>query len=91
MIATTTLSPDPVEPKIRSHKVFLKNVELMGKIMTDQTGRFPVTSSHGRKYLMFLFDHERNATLVEPLKSRSAQELDRAYKVLHANLCDRGL
>ena len=88
---TTTLSPDPVEPQIRSHKVFLKTFELTGKFSTDQTGRFPVTSSRGSKYLMVLFDHDSNAILVGPLKSRSAQELVRAYEVLHAHLCDHGL
>ena len=40
---------------------------------------------------MVLFDHESNDILVKSLKLRSAQELGRAYKVLHAHLCDRGL
>ena len=91
MILTTTLPPDLGEPQIISHKVFLRNVKLTGKISTDQTGRFPMTSIRGNNNIMLLFDHDRNAILVEPLKSCSAQELGRAYKVLHAHLCDRGL
>ena len=46
-------------------------MEITGKIYTDQTGRFPVTSSKGSKYLMVLYDYDSNAILSEPLKSRS--------------------
>ena len=61
---TTTLAPYPVEPQIRSHKVFLKTIKLTGNFSTDQTGSFPVMSSRGSKYLIVLFDHYRNAILV---------------------------
>ena len=88
---TTSLAPDPVEPQSRSHKVFPKTVERTGNFLTDQTGRFCVTSSSGSKYLLVFFYHDRNDILVKPLKSCSAKELGRAYKVLHAHLCDRGL
>ena len=54
----------------------------------DHTGRLPVTSIRGSKYIMVLFDHDSNAILVEPLKSRSAQEIGRTYEVLHAHICD---
>ena len=57
----------------------------------DQTCHFPVTSSRGSKYLMVLFDHDSNAILVKPLKSRISQELGRAYEVLHTHLCDCGI
>ena len=65
---TTNLAPDPVETQIRSHRVFLKTTELTEKISMNQTGRFPMTSSCYRKYIMVLFDHDINVILVEPLK-----------------------
>ena len=37
---------------------YLQTVNFTGKVSTDQTGRFLVTSSHGSKYLMVLYDHE---------------------------------
>ena len=71
--------------------MFVETVELTGKVSTDQTGRFPVTSSRGSKYLMVLYDHGSNAIIPEPIKSRSEADLIRAYSVLHAKLTNRGL
>ena len=67
---TTNMAPDPVQPQIRSHKVFLKIVEITGIISTDQTSRFSVTSRCSNKYLMVLFEYDRNAILVKPLQVR---------------------
>jgi hypothetical protein len=72
-----------------THLVFA-TIEETGKIYTDQTGRFPVTSSRGTKYVMVLYDYDSNAVLTEPLKNRTGQELFRAYTTLHQYLCQRG-
>jgi hypothetical protein len=42
-----------------------------GQIYTDQTGRFPVVSSKGNKYIMILCDYDSNAILAQPIKDRS--------------------
>ena len=78
-------------PPARSHQVFVETVELTGKVSTDQTGRFPVTSSRGSKYLMALYEHDSNAIIPDPIKSRSEAELIRAYSVLHYKLTNQGL
>ena len=65
-------------------------LELSGKIFTDQTGKFPITSSKGSKYVMVLFAHDINAILAEPMKNRSQEEIMRATKKLHEYLTDRG-
>ena len=70
---------------------FLKSIEVTGNISTDQTGRFPVTSSRGSKYRIVLYDHDSNAIIAEPLKLRSEHELIRAYSALHTHLSNRGL
>ena len=77
-------------PPALFHQVFVETVELTGKVSTDQTCRFPVTSSCGSKYLMVFYDHDSNAIIPEPIKSRSEAELIRAYSVLHAKLTNRG-
>ena len=68
-VATAPLVlPRQHAPPARSHQVFVDTVELTGKVSTDQTGRFPVTSSRGSKYLMVLYDHDSNAIIPEPIK-----------------------
>ena len=42
----------------RTHQLFLKVTEYSSKIYTDQTGRFPVTSSSGYKYIMIAYDYD---------------------------------
>jgi hypothetical protein len=57
----------------------------MGKIYTDQTGKFPVLSSRGNKYLFVLYDYDSNAIMAEPIKSRTQSELTRTYKNCSTN------
>ena len=87
----TTLPLPLQEPRFLTQMAYLQTVEFTGKVSTDQTGRFPVTSSRGSKYLMVLYDYDSNAILAEPLTSRSERKLIRATRVLHAYLSDRGL
>ena len=85
------LPPAPDEPTTRSHFAFFKIVLISGTVYSDQTGRFPHTSSRGTKYIMIFYDYDSNAILAEPLKSRSGSELLRAFSKLHQHLTDRGL
>ena len=38
-----------ITPSILTHIIFMKEIKVAGKIATNQIGRFPVTSSRGRK------------------------------------------
>ena len=69
----------------------MKPMEISGKVSTDQTGRFPTTSSKSNKYLMVLHEYDSNAILAEPMKNSSEAELVRSYNTLHEYLCLRGL
>ena len=40
---------------------------------------------------MVLYDHDSNAIISEPIKSRSEAELIQAYSVFHSNLTNQGL
>jgi hypothetical protein len=62
-----------------------------GQIYTDQTGRLPVVSSKGNKYIMILYDYDSNAILAQPIKDRTTPELLRAFQVMEQELVDRGL
>ncbi len=75
----------------RTHCVFMKPIAVTGQIHSDQTGRFPITSSRGSKYIMVVYDYDSNAILTEPLTSRTETELLRAYSKLHDYLTARGL
>ena len=80
----TTVPLPSQEPSVRTQMTYLQTVNFTGKVSTDQTGRFPVTSSRGRKHLMVLYDHDSNVILAEPLTSRSKRKLVRATRVLHS-------
>jgi len=93
-LRSTKVPPAPTisaEPCTRPDLVFLDTIEFTGKVSTDQTGRFPHTSSRGSKYLMVLYAYDSNAILSEPIKSRSESELVRAYPKLHSYLSACGL
>ena len=49
--------------------------ELEETIYTDQTGKFPITSRSGKKYIMVMVPIDRNAILVSPMKNRKDEEL----------------
>ena len=59
----------------RENEYYAKKVDLTNKIYSDQTGRFPITSSKGNKYIMIIYDHDSNAIIARPLKTKSALEM----------------
>jgi len=60
-------------------------------VHTDQTGRFPVTSSRGHRYIMVLIEIDSNYIAMEPMKSRETAEMIRAYKAIMDNLKRNGI
>jgi hypothetical protein len=96
--AKTTKVKDPqvimTEPDldqgIKTQYVYSATIDA-GQIYTDQTGRFPVVSSKGNKYIMILYDYDSNAILAQPIKDRTAPELLRAFQVMEQELVARGL
>jgi hypothetical protein len=69
----------------------MQPIKITGQIFSDQTSRFPITSSRGNKYIMVIYDYDSNAILTEPLTSRTEMELLRAYTKIHSFLTERGL
>ena len=68
----------------------IEQLATRGKTFSDQTGRFPVTSSKGNKYIMIMYSYDANAILGEPMKSRTEDEILRAFSQLNSYLADRG-
>ena len=87
----TTLTLTSQEPGVLTQMAYLQTIDFTGKLSTDQTGRFPVTSSRGSNYLMVSYNHDSNAILLEPLTHCSERELIRAICVLHFYLSAHSL
>ena len=64
----------------RTHNVFLRVTDMNGKMYTDQTGRFPITSSRNNKYIMIVYDYDSNTINIEYLNSRTGYVLKTSYE-----------
>ena len=49
----------------------MKLTDTKHTIYTDHTGKFPVTSRRGNKYLMIMCEVDSNAILSEPMKTKN--------------------
>ena len=63
----------------RTKTVFTKIINHKRQIATDPTGKFPVTSNRGNKYLFILYDYDSNCILIRPMKSRSDSKFIRLF------------
>ena len=87
------MSPQDEHPNTKTHNIMTNVLELApgnGHTFSDQTGKFPGTSSRGFKYIFVMYDYDGNSILTEPIKNRSEQELIRAFTKLHDFLVKRG-
>jgi hypothetical protein len=80
-----------IDRGIKTQFVYAAAIIDAGRIYTDQTGRFPVVSSKGNKYIMILYDYDSNAILAQPKKDRTAPELLKAFQIMEQELVARGL
>jgi hypothetical protein len=81
--------PDP-DHGIKMQYVYAATIDA-GQIYTDQTGRFPVISSKGSKYIMIINDYDSNAILAKPIKDRTAPALLKAFQFMEQELVAKGL
>eukprot|EP00804_Cyclotella_cryptica_P013578 CCRYP_012928-RA/>CCRYP_012928-RA protein AED:0.44 eAED:0.45 QI:0/-1/0/1/-1/1/1/0/191 len=97
-IPPTETSPpaDTMEPPEQApqndwiNMVFLTLAEVEGQLFTDQTGRFPVTSSKGNNYIVIFYVVDANYIKSYPIKSCHRTELIRAYDDVYNFLRTRG-
>ena len=57
---------------------------------SDQTGRFPVTSSSANKYIIVLVEVDGNFIDAEPMKNKTAGSMIKAYLALWKQLAASG-
>ena len=56
------------------------------KIYSDQTGKFPVQSRAGYRYIMVMVEIDSNNVLLQPMKTKSDEEMIDAYEALMKRL-----
>ena len=72
-----------IKPGVKKKDVYVRVFEATKRSMyTDQTGRFPITSARGHKYLMVAVELDGNYIDAEPIKTRKAESLTNAYKAI---------
>ena len=59
----------------RANLVSTQTISLSNKIFSDQTGRFPISSSLGNNYVLVMYHHDTNAILTRSLKNKTQDEL----------------
>jgi hypothetical protein len=58
--------------------------KIKGNLLTNQTGRFPITSNHGHAYVVVFYIYDTNAICSVPIKNYSNNELLHAYCKIYA-------
>ena len=71
----TEKEDEQVNIQPRQHDIVISIHDMTHTLYTDQTGKFPRTSSRGNKYQMILHEIDSNSTWVEPMKNRTEGEL----------------
>jgi hypothetical protein len=74
----------------RTNHVFTQIHAINGVISSDQTGRFPITSNRGNAYVVVFYIYDANYICSIPIKSRSKEELLRAYHEVYEWLSVQG-
>ena len=73
------VAPHPEEKTENLFIAFL-SADTQGTVYTDLTGKFPVTSRTGNKYILLLYHYDSNAIIFRPMKNRSDAEAVQCYK-----------
>ncbi len=67
-------------PITKTHEAFFCIEDLSDSIHTNQMGAFPFTSQRGNRYIMVAIHLDVNYIFVKPMRSRSKEEMIRAYE-----------
>ena len=74
----------------RTNHVYMTTADVEGKLYSDQTGRFPITSNRGNSVVVIFFCADGNYIKSYPIKSRHRSNLLKAYNDVYAYLRIRG-
>jgi hypothetical protein len=76
--------------KQKHRDIYIHMYEEKELVYSNQTGKFPTTSSRGNKYLMVLYYIDGSYIMMEPMKSRHENEMIRVHNILIERLKARG-
>ena len=74
----------------KMHDIYIKIHNVTETMHTNQTGRFPTTSTRGNQYIMVLVEVDSNYIDAEPMKNRTERSIIKAYLALWARLTASG-
>jgi hypothetical protein len=85
--------PTPESEMVQEDKCNFIYAAIMetNQIDTDLTGRFHTTSLSGNKYILILYDYDRNSVLSDPKKNRGIKDMVRTFDFIIQSLIIRGL
>ena len=83
----------PIQPPILNQKTnnAFVSFQLTTTIFSDQTGAFPIISSRGYLYIMFVYIYNINIILMRCLNTKAGAEHLQTFKDVHTLLLHRGL
>ena len=74
----------------KTHHVYMSLTEVEGRLYSNQTGRFPITSNRGNCYVIIFYVVDGNYIKSYPIKSRHRSNLLKAYEEVYSYLRVRG-
>ena len=78
-------------PFRKKHDIYVRIYQVRDTIYTDQTGKFPITSSRGHKHIMILCAIDGNVVLANPMMNKSEGAMVEIYQRLIKRLNDAGI
>jgi hypothetical protein len=81
----------PQQPMKKQHDIFVVIYELAEEVHTDQMGAFPITSQRGYRYIMVGIYLNANYIFCELMKSRTENEMIKAYECMVRRMKNSGL
>lgn len=88
--STKKVEPDPIEPvpRIESndhcHHVYMTTAEVEGKLYSNQTGQFPISSNRGNSIIVMFYAVDSNYIKYYPIKSCHRPQLVKAYNEVYS-------
>ena len=77
--------PEQEKNKFKTHDVMCAtlSVEELSKLSSDQTGKFPITSSRGHKYIFVFYHYDTNTINGIAIKSHNTTETCDAWQITY--------
>ena len=80
---------EDIPPPIKTNELHIWD-EPIGKLYTDDLGRFPIRSSSGNEYIMIAYHCDLNTIVQSPFANRKIKHRIRACSSIMKRLADRG-